>query len=567
MSSYFVDDIIYIIGKISYGNEMTAFASLLKRRASIIMRYLKKFSTIVIIIVLVTSMIVPALAAVEDMPEVQALKIQSIGLMAGGVADLKLDEGLNRIQGLTFAIRAAGKELEAISMSNSEVESILSNVIDRSSIPNWAGGYAQKYVAYAVKHRYTLGTDVSILPKVKFGPMDPLSGNAFLVFLMKSGMGYGNVTTINVADKAVEACVVTSSQADKYGGNSGISRGDAAGILYNAVMNGVTANGKTLLQSLIDSGVVSRQDALKAGFIRETMKARAIGERKIEIEFGSMVDPKNIGIEVLRGIEVIPTDSITYSKDNRSAIFEFRLDMREGRYIINVSGVSDSLLTTRVTVEEPKLTTIEFLSDVAIKSGNDISVPVRAKNQYGENIIDDIKGAQVYSSEGTGGFMANGWVTVYGTSPTFFKDGDTVKISVVDRKTAFLSEQEFKVAEHAKIGSIEFGEITSDEARLKNKDLTIESMGMNASKYYLPIIVKDEHGNILKARHLHSIELSSSDSSIIRIFDTPIGHHVEKGSVVKFRNTGDGKSGLVTITALDSSSGKMATKTVTISDK
>lgn len=122
------------------------------------------------------------------------------------------------------------------------------------------------------------------------------------------------------------------------------------------------------------------------------------------------------------------------------------------------------------------------------------------------------------------------------------------------------------MVEYAKIDSIELGEITSDEARFKDKDITVESMGMNASKYYLPIIVKDEHGNILRAKHLSGIKLSTSDSSIIRLFDTPIGQHAEKNSVVKFRNPGDGKSGTVIITAQDVVSGKKATKTITIID-
>jgi len=527
----------------------------------------KKLLVFSLIIVLVACMIIPAFAGIEDMPEAQALKIQSIGLLAGGVADLKLDEDLDRIQGLTFAIRAAGKEREALSMSDSEVGSILANVVDKDSIPNWANGNAQKYVAYAVKHKYTLGTDTSILPKVKFGPSDPISGKSFLVFLMKSGMGYNDVTTQNVADKAVEARVVTVSQVDKYVSKNDLNRGDAASILYSAVMDGVNANGKTLLQSLIDSGFVKRQDALNAGFIRETMRAKAIGARKIEIEFGSPVDPKNIGIEILRGTTVVTPESVTYSNDNRSAIFEFKLDMREGRYAINVTGVSKALLSAWVTVEEPKLVAIDFLSDVALKSGNDITVPIVAKNQYGEDITSEMKVAQVYSSEGTGGFMSNGWVTVYGSSPTFFKDGDLVTVSVVDRKTAFLGQKKLKVAEHANISSIEFGEMTTDEASLRGKDINVEAMGVNAGKYYLPIIVKDDRGNILKANHLSAIQIYTSDSSIIKLSDTPIGHHTEKGSVIKFRNTKDGKSGSVTIKAVADFSGKTATKTVTILDK
>ena len=47
------------------------------------MRVPKKLLVFSLIIVLVACMIIPAFAGIEDMPEAQALKIQSIGLLAG----------------------------------------------------------------------------------------------------------------------------------------------------------------------------------------------------------------------------------------------------------------------------------------------------------------------------------------------------------------------------------------------------------------------------------------------------------------------------------------------------
>ena len=73
------------------------------------MKKAKKLSAIILTIALLVSLVIPVFANNIENTE-KGLKLQAIGLMAGGVNDLKLDEDLNRLQGLIFAIRAAGKE-------------------------------------------------------------------------------------------------------------------------------------------------------------------------------------------------------------------------------------------------------------------------------------------------------------------------------------------------------------------------------------------------------------------------------------------------------------------------
>lgn len=534
------------------------------------MKNLKKFLAVILTVVLLSSMIVPALAAVENADA--GVKLQLIGLMAGGVNDLNLDEGLNRIQGLTFAIRAAGKEAEALAMSNSEVESILANVVDRSSIPNWANGYAQKYVAYAVKHKYTLGTDSRILPKVKFGPMDSISGTSFMVFLMKCGMGYENVTTQTVIEDAMSAKIITTSQAVKYGSKASLIRDDAAGILYGAAMNGINADGKKLIEALIESGFVNEQTAINAGFIQEDIKTvmmsiKAIGARKLELQFNSAVDSSKASIDVKRGSTSPLVKSITYANDKKSAVIELSADMVAGDYTVTVTGLTATALTATATVTNSKLTTIRFLSDVAIRKGNDITCSVVGENQYGEDVTYLLNSASVWASAGTGQSIQNGLVTVKGTSSSYFTTNQTVTVTIVESTAGASASQALKVADSAGVESIVLGEITTDDSDLKGKDINVEAMSKYASKYYLPITVKDQYGNILKAEDLNNLQIYTSDAAVIKLADTPLINHSEKGTVLKFQNTGYEKSGTVVITIVAPANGKIGSKSITVMDK
>ena len=92
-------------------------------------------------------------------------------------------------------------------------------------------------------------------------------------------------------------------------------------------------------------------------------------------------------------------------------------------------------------------------------------------------------------------------------------------------------------------------------------------MAKYASKYYLPITVKDQYGNVLKADDLNNLQIYTSDPSIIKLAATPLINHSEKGTVLKFQNTGVEKSGTVVITIVAPANGKIGSKSITIMDK
>jgi len=223
------------------------------------MRNLKKIlAAITVIAILASMMAVPALAQ-SFKYEAEAKVLNDLGLMQG----YGLGDEVNRVQGIIFALKAAGKEDEVEAMSDAEAARIIAEkVVDANEVPAWGA----KWVAYAVKYGYTSGVDASVAPKVRFAPMKSMAATELLVWLMNIGMGYKAGTNTSVSE-AVNAGIIRLSQAMEFGPKPALIRDDIAGILYGACKNGVCADGRTFIQSLIDAGFVTEKAAIEAGFV------------------------------------------------------------------------------------------------------------------------------------------------------------------------------------------------------------------------------------------------------------------------------------------------------------
>ena len=121
--------------------------------------------------------------------------------------------------------------------------------------------------------------------------------------------------------------------------------------------------------------------------------------------------------------------------------------MAAGVYIVTVTGVNVNELTASTAVEASNLANIKFLSEVAVKKGNDVTVSVFGENQYGEDITYRLNNANVSSSAGISTSILNGVITVKGTSSDYFKTNQIITISIVDVSTGKSAIQAVKVAD------------------------------------------------------------------------------------------------------------------------
>jgi len=341
------------------------------------MRNLKKIFAVIMVVALMASMMVPALAA-GTVNDEKAVKLNNIGLMSG----MGLSDSSNRIQGLIFAIKAAGKQADVEALTDAEVAEILANVVDADEIPAWG----VKYAAYAVKQGYTSGTDASIAPKVKFSALQPISATSFLTWLLRIGMGYSDVGTANAVSAAVEAKVLSLSDAITIGSKGELIRDDIAGILYGAAVNGVNKDGKTFIQSLIDAKFVSEAVAAENGFVTlapvtlAVTNVTALNLKQIKIDFNMTVDKTEAGkIANYRAYnggassDLAAGGSVSVAEDLKSVVVTLGGSFNNGttgkvevKYFVTYSNdnvlAADTTIPTVVgiSVTGPKSITVEY---------------------------------------------------------------------------------------------------------------------------------------------------------------------------------------------------------------
>ena len=533
------------------------------------MRNLKKLFAVLLTVAMIASMMVPALAGSY---EGEGTKLQQIGLVAGDTPEqLDLDREMKRIEAVAFVIRAAGKEKEALSMTDEEVAEILAGWKDANEFPNWPNDNARKYGAYAIKAGIVVG--MSSTEKI-FAPNSLVKGIDFLVLLLKSALGYSKVN-VNpdsenyVVEVAIVSGILQAGQVVTYASKTALIRDDAIHILYSAVMGGVNADGVKLIDALIEAGAVDLDDAIDAGFVEGLagVTLTAVGARKLKVSFNVAVDTTKATIEIKRGTVKPSVKSITWDKDNKSAVVEFNSDLVAGDYTVTVTGLTDEALTATTKVEAAKLTTITFKSDLAVLTTGGVVVNITAANQYGEDMTSKLTSLNpvITTSKGTSPSLAPSGALTIAKGSDEFKVDDKFVVTIVCNTV--VASKTLTVAKAAAVESIEFGELTTDNDDLKGKVINVSNIGPD---YYLPITVKDQYGNTMTATELNAaiaagtFQLINSNPKIIKL-DTI--KELEDGTTVIVLGKVDddhATHGVVVITAVAAGTGKTASVTLEV---
>ena len=386
------------------------------------MRNLKKILAVICVIAMMASIaIVPALAATTFTYETEATTLNTIGMMGG----MNLGDAVTRIQGITFAIQAAGKDAAAKALTDAEVAAALANVTDAANIPAWG----LKYAAYAVLNGLTTGTDASVAPKVTFSPLQEVSGDSMLVWILKS-MGY---TTVGTADAWQVACtdakVLSLTQGYAFHGKATLIRDDVAGILFGAAKNGVNKDGKAFIQSLIDAGFITAQAAADAGLaLPPAPAALAVTDVsadnlvRVVVTFNKAIDGDSIddGDFVVDGTDIL-ADNVSLSDDKTVATLDVFPDlgneMNNGDEIsFEVSGITDASgdeiddYTADFTPYDSAQPTVESI---------EFTGPTTAKLTFSEPLDDASATADVIIDDG-----------IYSATPAAFDNTDEVSVDL-----------------------------------------------------------------------------------------------------------------------------------------
>lgn len=174
-----------------------------------------------------------------------ATHLNQLGMFAGsgsnpdGTPNYKLDDKPKRTEGIVMLLALLGEREKADGSHTSPF----------TDVPAWA----KKYVNYAYQQKYTSGVS-----STKFGSGKTVSSNEYLTFVL-TAMGYSSKTDFNWKDPYTLADSLGITNG-KYNLNSAFTRGDMCVISDNALGAKIKGADKTLMDKLIEQGVLEPEE-------------------------------------------------------------------------------------------------------------------------------------------------------------------------------------------------------------------------------------------------------------------------------------------------------------------
>lgn len=260
----------------------------------------------------------------------------------------------------------------------------------------------------------------------------------------------------------------------------------------------------------------------------EDLQATAVNELTVTLNQPINAETKLL---VTKGTTKPAVAGIEYV-DNK-AIITLKTEMKAGDYTVTVGESSKT-----VTVKDQYIASIEFNSDNAVKSATATGsaiITVTAKDQYGDDFtsaLGNVANVKAYSSNGTATVDKNGVVTLKKASGDW-TIGEIVVVTIQDNKGT-VATATVKIVQSAVVASITLNELTAKDAKVAAATLNVSNMTKNYASYIIPIEVKDQYGNVLKADELkNSLMVTSSNPNVINI-DT-IKDDAKYGTVITFK--------------------------------
>ncbi len=221
------------------------------------MKPAKKTLSLIMVVIMILSNAVPAFAANASTVAEKAEALNYLSLLQGSASgDYMLDKPLLRSQAATFIVRLLGR-----------VEHVEENKLDYSitqfpDVP-FSAWYAH-YVGYCTTQGIIAGNGEGY-----FQPDENISEKAFLKLLLTAlGYEYGvDFNWSNVFQKAYEVGLVSDiAYLTKTADNENYLRANVVDAMYNALTKVNVKTKITLLQNLIDEGIITENQAAYAGF-------------------------------------------------------------------------------------------------------------------------------------------------------------------------------------------------------------------------------------------------------------------------------------------------------------
>lgn len=224
------------------------------------MKNMRKVISFILFLALVTDSWTPAFAAANSM-EKEAKQLNDLGLYKGTSTtgfDPDLESKLDRQTGVVMLLRVFGSEQEADAMGPEEVVSKLARFTDADTISSWA----RNQVAYAVEKGFVNG-----MPDGSFRPDSALTGNQISKMILE-GLGYDVPDFPASAQQLARLHLIAGVDAAALPDPSApLVRGQAVELCFATLQLTPNGGSKSLIESLAERGVISRDAAVSSGLI------------------------------------------------------------------------------------------------------------------------------------------------------------------------------------------------------------------------------------------------------------------------------------------------------------
>jgi len=427
---------------------------------------MKKSLSLVVALAMVFSLLVPAMAfAATAQEEAAGNTLKELGVLKGNEqGDLMLDKELTRQEMIILLSRLLGVEDEAKNHANTH------------GWPDVANSDFDGYISWAKENGLTKGVEDGSV----FGYDQALTVEQLLQFLLRA-LGYTDVAWDDVASTAVELGLIAAGTDVK----AVAKRGTMAVVTLTTLDTNVNGENVTLGAKLGLPGYEVGAVAI-ASF-------KAVGAKKLEVAFNKAVDASKANFSVKRGTNTVSYAKVTWEDNNSTAVIELNSKLFQGSYDVSVTGLTEQALTASVTVDNEKVSAIEFTTGdiVPLPRVTPPDVPKTAdvsyvvKNQYGEEMAANVRAFSTFGGERT---PANNKVTVDKGSE--LKVNDTFTVTIYHQETGIQVQKNFTIGEKAVASNIEVIGLYHKD----NKQLKVNS---NLAEFKLIVEIKDQYGNVM----------------------------------------------------------------------
>ena len=247
------------------------------------MMKVKKILAMFIAVCVLATFTIPAFAADNFIYKSEAQVLNNLGIYNGiSATSFNPDLGtiLDRQTGVVLLLRLFGLETKALSITSEDETLALRSYTDANLIGLWA----RKQVAYAIKNGLLQG-----MTSTTIGPNSNLNGKMYCTLILRQ-LGYTPVYN-DAPAKLADAGGITVVQAFKFM-NKILIKDDFVGISYGT-LRAFYVNGTTVIQKLVDLGVVSEAKVIAAGLIAGLKIVSIAKQPDISLKVGSaLVLPK-----------------------------------------------------------------------------------------------------------------------------------------------------------------------------------------------------------------------------------------------------------------------------------